>query len=156
VQERRYEAPQAAADASDSDSALKNPFLKFEHKVDSSFKPVGPVELGDFSVEKAPAMEGAPRQTLDPPGPDGVKQAWDHRIKRKYLDELSKLEPSPGKYLLDQNKPMLEAHGKRLLAQVNKAPINWVPIGLVGGAFVGAGVGVYIACSRDGADCSLE
>jgi RHS repeat-associated protein len=145
-----------AANDSDSDSAVKNPFLKFEHKLDSSFKPVGPVELGDFSPGKAPDMGSPPRRTLDPPGPDEVTSVWDHNIKQKYLDELSKLDPSPGKYLLEQNKPLLKAQGSRLLSQINENPINWVPIALVGGGLATIGVVAAVNCGRDGVDCSFK
>jgi RHS repeat-associated protein len=145
-----------AANESDSDSAVKNPFLKFEHKLDSSFKPVGPVELGDFSPGKAPDMGSAPRRTLDLPGPDEVTSVWDHNIKQKYLDELSKLDPSPGKYLLEQNKPLLKAQGNRLLSQINESPINWVPIALVGGGLATIVVVAAVNCGRDGVDCSFK
>lgn len=81
---------------------------------------------------------------------------WDHNIKQKYLDELSKLDPSPGKYLLEQNKPLLKAQGNRLLSQINENPINWVPIALVGGGLATIGVVAAVNCGRDGVDCSFK
>jgi hypothetical protein len=55
-----FDRARGALAANESDSAVKNPFLKFEHKLDSSSKPVGPVELGDFSPGKAPDMGSPP------------------------------------------------------------------------------------------------
>jgi hypothetical protein len=101
-------------------------------------------------------MGSAPRRTLDLPGPDEVTSVWDHNIKQKYLDELSKLDPSPGKYLLEQNKPLLKAQGNRLLSQINESPINWVPIALVGGGLATIVVVAAVNCGRDGVDCSFK
>lgn len=76
-------------------------------------------------------------------------------MKQKYLAELSKLNPSPSKYVLEQNKALVKAQWTRFHSQMSTT--DWAMVAAVtGGIVVGGGALAVVACTGDNADCSFE